>query len=341
MNILITGASGFYGSILTRDLISQGHNCIGIDLINSSLTDNYTHLICDLRNYQKLNALTKKLNIDVIIHLASMIDFSVSNQEELFNNNIEATKNIALVGKNLGIKSFIFTSSNSIFLGNKNNYISNNDKPAPIDMYGKSKVSCEEILENFKPFFKVTVIRCPNIIDSGRLGMMTILFELIKNNAIIWILGNGSIRHQCIYAKDLNFAIRKLIMKPWSKTYNIGSENVPTFKEMFEFLIRESNSKSKIRSIPKVFAIPILKLLYFFKLSPMGPYQFRMLTRNFEFDISEIKKDLNWTPKKSNSEIILIAYRSFISNSNHSKNFSANRSRINLKFLTILKYFKW
>ncbi len=341
MNILITGNSGFYGSILTKDLISRGHNCVGVDLINSNVLDNHQQIICDLRNYERLNAKTKKLKIDVIIHLASMIDFSAKNQEELFNNNVEVTKNIALVGKNLGVKSFIFTSSNSIFLGQKKDFILSTDLPAPIDMYGRSKVRCEEILENFKAFFVVTTIRCPNIIDSGRLGMMTILFELIKTNAIIWILGDGSIRHQCIYAKDLNSAIRKLIKKPISNTYNIGSENVPTFREMFEFVIRETNSKSRIRSFPKAFAIPILKLLYFFKLSPMGPYQFRMLTRDFEFDLSVIKKDLNWTPKKSNSEIILIAYNSFISRSSRGKNVSANSSQINLKFLTILKYMKW
>ena len=73
----------------------------------------------------------------------------------------------------------------------------------------------------------------------------------------------------------------------------------------------------------------------------MGPYQFRMLTMDFEFDISKIKKQLNWKPTKTNAEIIRIAYDFYIKNINSSvKKLNASSRPVNMKILNILKFIK-
>ena len=342
MNILISGASGYYGSILTKFLINENIDCIGIDLIKSNILTKEKQILCDICNYDELKRKLEKYKFDMIIHLASQIDFAVHNQNNLYDNNIISTKNLLKIAEEHGIKTFIFTSSNSIFLGLNQPLILDSDVPKPIDMYGKSKFDSENIILKYQNKFNVIILRCPNIIDAGRVGMMSILFDLVRANATLWTIKNGQIKHQCLYAQDLNMAIKKLLFLNKSKIYNIGSENVPNFKEIFENLINVAKSKSKIRSIPSGLAIFFLKFLYKLRLSPMGPYQFRMLTMNFEFDISKIKKELNWKPTKTNSEIIKIAYDFYIHNLNNTKKkLNANSRPVDMKILNILKFIKW
>ena len=52
MNILISGASGYYGSILTKFLINENIDCIGIDLIKSNILTKEKQILCDICNYE-------------------------------------------------------------------------------------------------------------------------------------------------------------------------------------------------------------------------------------------------------------------------------------------------
>jgi nucleoside-diphosphate-sugar epimerase len=245
------------------------------------------------------------------------------------------------VAKKIKISKFIFTSSNSIFLGNKEAYIVHEEIPVPIDDYGKSKLESEKLLIDASGF-DVNILRCPNIIDAGRVGMLSILFELIRRNSTLWVLDGGNIRHQCLYAQDLNSAIFALIKHKGSTLHNIGSDEVQTFSEIYNEIIKHTGSKSRVRSISSIIVIPFIKILSQLGLSPLGPYQFRMLTQNFEFDTSKIKNDLKWFPTKNNSEILIIAYFYFREHYQQIKNNkSANSSSVKMGILSILKYIKW
>jgi UDP-glucose 4-epimerase len=252
------------------------------------------------------------------------------------------TKNLIYIGKKLKIKNFIFTSSNSIFLGNDKSFIFDDEVPIQLDMYGKSKYESELILNENQYLFNINILRCPNIIDVGRVGMLSILFELLQANATLWVINSGKIKHQCLFAQDLNSVIFKLIFEKKSNVFNIGSDNVPTFLTMYLQLIEWSGSKSNVRSLPNFLVIPILKILYRLNLSPLGPYQFRMLTSDFIFDLSKIKKTLNWFPTKTNSEILLLAYNYYVENKQTIRtNQSANSKSVNLGLLSILKFIKF
>lgn len=342
MKVLITGSSGYYGSILYAYLTSRGIDCDGLDIYDSSQIPDNCKIICDLCDEVALQKSLYGKKYDAIIHLASNIDFAVKSQNDLYKNNIYSTRNLIDVAKILDIKKIIYTSSNSIYLGNKNSLIKNEDFPSPIDSYGRSKVDSERMLLAESKNYDVNILRCPNIIDAGRVGMLSILFELLSEGATLWVIKNGNIKHQCLYAQDLNAAIYKLLFYQGTTIHNIGSDNVPTFREAFERLIKRSRSVSKVRSLPGIIIVPLLKVLYNLKLSPLGPYQFRMLTQNFEFDLSAIKRDLDWVPTKNNTEILEVAYQYYLENIDNIKlNSSANSSPVNMKILSILKYIKW
>src|SRR5262249_41974407 len=142
--------------------------------------------------------------VDVIFHLASQIDFAVKSQAALYRNNVESTRAVAELARKHRIPKVVFTSSNSVYLGNRMaRPIVEADAPAPTDEYGRSKVESERILASYASDFDSVCIRSPNIMDAGRLGMLSILFDFIREGRKCWVLGEGKVRHQCIYAQDL------------------------------------------------------------------------------------------------------------------------------------------
>ena len=135
MRILITGASGYYGTILTKHLLDCGHDCVGIDLLPSKVLPVDSQIECDLSDIGQINKKVNNLQFDILIHLAAQIDFAVKNQRSLYENNVTSTKNVAILAQRLGISKLIFTSSNSVFLGNNSTYISPEDTPIPMDYH--------------------------------------------------------------------------------------------------------------------------------------------------------------------------------------------------------------
>jgi UDP-glucose 4-epimerase len=338
MRILVAGGSGFFGGILTPKLLEEGYEVLIADVVYKE--SNADFKFCDLSNLQEARQALANEHFDVIVDLASRIDFAATSQRRLYDENLEIVKNLILLGNEKKIKNFIFTSSNSVFLGNKGELITQKETPQPLDAYGRSKVDSEELLLK-EANFPVQIIRCPNIIDAGRVGMLAILFELLKSDAKIWTIGDGSFRHQTIYAQDLISYILVVLRAPQTSVRNIGSKGVPSFREMYSELIANTGSESKIRGIPEWTAIPILKLLYLLKLSPLGPYQFRMLTRSFEFEVLEEEMPAGWWPTKNNTEILEIAYRHYLRNDHQAESSaSANSSPVKFGLLRLLKFIK-
>ena len=112
MRVLIAGSAGYYGSILYKYLTERDIDCVGIDILPSKSIPHSSNLICDLCNEIELNKVLLGMKFDVIINLASQIDFAVKNQNSLYVNNVLSAKNLMTISSKIGVSKYIFTSSN-------------------------------------------------------------------------------------------------------------------------------------------------------------------------------------------------------------------------------------
>jgi nucleoside-diphosphate-sugar epimerase len=335
MKVLVAGASGFFAQTLIPALMADGHYVIALDLDEPVLGDH--SIICDATNSWDLERKTNGIEIDAIINLAAQIDFASKSGTKLYRNNVESNNNLVSLAISKRVKSFVFTSSNSIFLGSKKSVISPADTPQAIDPYGKSKVTCELEIQRRLDTIPYQIIRCPNILASGRKGMMSILFDLMSAGAALWVVGKGEIKHQTLFAPDLADYIRRTLSLPTSHCVNLGSEDVPTMRVMFETLCTRTGSSSRIRTIPKLVALPAMMISFWLRVSPLGPYQQRMLTRSFEFMQEWGYLPIKWSPTKSNTDMIQEAYETYLLDDSHSKSTSANQRRIDSLLVRILR----
>jgi nucleoside-diphosphate-sugar epimerase len=340
---LVTGGSGFFGRLLVPALVQRGHECVIVDLQEGTAANAKVEFIrADVAAPGVLEASLRRGRPDVVFHLASQIDFAVSSQRSLYENNVATTRAVADFARTHRVPTVIFTSSNSVYTGYRERRpVLEADPPATVDEYGRSKVESERLLAACSSDFNAISIRCPNIMDAGRLGLLSILFDFIREGRKVWVLGDGSIRHQCIYAVDLIEASIKAVSLGRSDVFNIGSNNVPTIRQMYQHVIDRARTGARVASLPASFALPAMKLAHRLGLSPLGQYQFRMLTQDFVFDTTKIKAALGWSPTLDNGQMLYKAYEYYVRHRQEilrSSDLSGNRQAV--KKMGILRLLK-
>ena len=320
--ILVTGGSGFFGGVLIRELLRRNYRCVNVDLVPCEESDdNLVNYLCDIRDRAALDRVFDAHRIDGVAHCAAMLAHELKDMKALWASNVDGTRNVAEAAAAHNVKQLVFTSSNCLWGEAFGRAVVEEDIPAPIEIYGRSKFEGERILQSFSDQLNVVVIRCPTIIDFGRLGLLAILFEFIDEHRAVWTVGGGKNRYQFIYAKDLADACIRALSHPHSDTFNIGSDDVKSLSDVYRFVVKEAGSRSKVVSLPLKPTIAVMKLAHKLKISPLGPYHYKMIAEDFLFDTAKIKERLGWKPTLTNEQMLLRAYQYY----------SANRREIELR----------
>ena len=204
-HVLLTGGVGFFGGILKRHLLRQHYEVTSIDRVpDPSWHPRLTKITGDLRDPWLMNEVFERARFDAVFHCAAVLAHGMSIDEQyLWASNLGATRMLAEACRDYGVPRLIFTSTNCLCASNPGHPISESEPPAPAEIYGRSKPAAEEILARYSRYMDVVVLRCPTIIDRGRLGLLAILFEFIHDGKTVWVVGHGRNRYQFIYAEDL------------------------------------------------------------------------------------------------------------------------------------------
>ena len=154
MRILLTGGSGYLGSVLTRKLLTNGHHVRILDNFlfgKGSLKDIQDNKKLELvtGDIRDLSVVGKSLkNIDAVIHLASIVGTQSAELDSKISTEINfmATRNIAELCKIYKIKQFIFASTCSVYGAQPDLLIAENSEVDPMDSYGLSKFQSERAI---------------------------------------------------------------------------------------------------------------------------------------------------------------------------------------------------
>ena len=339
---LITGGAGFYGSILKNALIEEGHYVVSIDLEDDDfLHERFVSVKGDIRDKKILDKIGKKYKFDAIFHCAALLAHEVKDKKELWSSNVDGTENIAKFAIKNGCKKLIFISSNCLWGKSFDCPVTEDEEPAPVEIYGRSKQEGEKILFKYKDKLNSVIFRSPTIVDEGRLGLLSLLFEFMDDGKKIPIVGDGENKYQFIYAKDMVKAMKLALDYDDTAIFNIGSENVKSFNEVYSYVIKKAGSKSKLAHFPKAPMIAAMKLCFLLHISPLGPYQYKMISSDFVFDTAKIKKELGFRPTITNEEMLYKAYMYYKKNRKEiekRENVSAHRKNAKMGVIRILKW---
>lgn len=309
---LVTGASGFFGGILKRRLLREGHTVVNVDLQQDEDAglNGLTSIRGDLRDRTLMERTFQQHRFDAIVHCAAQLAHGMKLDEHLlWTSNVDATVLLADLAKQHGVKPFVFLSTNCLWASDLGHPVREDvDIPAPIEIYGRSKLEAESRLRSYFDDLDVVILRCPTIMDEGRLGLLAILYEFIDDNKTVWVVGDGSNQYQFIYADDLASACILATQYGRSGLFHVGSDDVKSMRAVYESVIAASGSRSRVRSLPKGPTIAAMMAAHRLRISPLGPYHYKMIAESFVFDTAAIKRDLHWRPTLTNEQMLLRAY---------------------------------
>lgn len=343
--ILVTGGSGFFGGIIKQHILEQGYRCINVDLVkDSDEHPNLTSYQMDIRDAEKLRSVFAAAcatgPIDGVVHSAAILAHAVNDHKFLWTSNVDGTRNVMDAMRLHGVKQMVFLSSNCLWGEGLGRPVREDDPPYPVEIYGHSKVVAERVIREY-PDLRSVIIRCPTIIDFGRLGLLAILFEFIHDGRRVWTVGEGRNRYQFIYAGDLVSACMLGLEYPMAETFNIGSDNVKSLAEVYGYVVQRAQSKSVVSALPQAPTLAAMKLFHHLKISPLGPYHYKMIAEDFMFDTTRIKGKLGWQPTLTNEQVLWRAYQYYSENRLEIENrsdVSAHRQGAKMGVIRLLKW---
>jgi len=286
---------------------------VNIDLVGDEDTHpRLTSIVGDIRDIPLLETIFGNHRFDAVFHCAAVLAHGAPDKRFLWTSNVDGTRNVAEIAARNGVPSLVSLSSNCLWGKNMGRPITEEDTPHPIELYGRSKWEGEKALEPFRDSMHITTIRCPMIMDAERLGLLAILFEFIADGRKVWVVGNGDNRYQFIYAGDLITACLQSLSLTSSETLHIGSDDVQPLRDVYGYVAAKADTGARIASLPRIPALLGMRAAYWLGCSPLGPYHYKMIAEDFEFDTHKIKRMLGWQPTLRNEEMLWKAYEYFM-----------------------------
>ena len=83
---------------------------------------------------------------------------------------------------------------------------------------------------------------------------------------------------------------------------------------MYEAVIATAGTRARVAQLPKAPTLAAMKLAHKLKVSPLGPYHYKMIAESFVFDTTRIRRELQWAPTLTNEEMMVRAFSYYSEN---------------------------
>ncbi|MGA9119721.1 MAG: SDR family oxidoreductase [Bacteroidota bacterium] len=194
MRVLVTGHSGYIGTVMVPMLLAEGHEVAGYDsdLFENSTFGNGIVQVPSARKDIRDATLDDVKGFDAIIHLAGLSNDPLGdlNPNLTYEINHLASVRLATLAKEAGVARFIFSSSCSNYGAGGEDLLNENSAFNPVTPYGISKVRVEQdVAKLASREFSPTFLR-----NATAFGVSPRLrFDLVLNNLVAWAFTTGKV----------------------------------------------------------------------------------------------------------------------------------------------------
>jgi nucleoside-diphosphate-sugar epimerase len=305
--VLVTGASGFIGSALTKKLFDQG-SAVRVLVRNrqkfSSVLGNGAEVIeGDIADPESVRQATA--GVETVFHIAGTFREANLSNQRYFDVNVQGTKNVVEASAACGVRRFVHCSTSGIH-GSIKGAPAREDHELVLDeVYERTKAEGEmmAIQMGKERGLEVTALRPAQVYGPGDTRLLK-LFKMVNSKVTLWF-GPGTAHYHLLYIDDLvnAFILAGKAENVAGQSFLIAGGEMPTLNELMEG-IAKAMGKEKLR-ILRLPAGPFMVLGYFCEkvCIPIGisPPIYRrrveFFTKNKAYDISKARTMLGFEPK--------------------------------------------
>ena len=258
MNILVTGATGFIGSHLCREIMRRGNNIFALshsgktNKIRQLLQDKKFHLLTgDILDADMMTGIIRDNGITDVFHLAARLPDgdSTDDFQAFFDTNTVGTFNILRAAHRNNIASFVYASTMSVYSAPPQYLPVNESHPvSPLTPYGITKLAGELLCNMFSDRMCLVILRYGAVYGKHQYekDVLPVFLSQALHNKPITIYGDGSQSSDFVYIEDVVSGTLLAWEKNESGVYNIGSGEETRIIDLAEKIKRITGSKSEI-----------------------------------------------------------------------------------------------
>lgn len=270
---LITGAAGFIGYYLSRKLLEQGCQVIGIDNINDYYDVNLKHTrLANLEAYEMFTFIKGDISAkdmimktfeeykpNIVVNLAAQagVRYSIENPDVYIQSNIIGFYNILEACRYNPVDHLVYASSSSVYGANKKVPFEETDfVDNPVSLYASTKKSNELMAHTYSHLYKIPATGLRFFTVYGPMGRPDMAYFGFANKYFagepIKVFNNGDFENDLYrdftYIDDIVVGIERLLSNPpegdvQHKVFNIGN-NSPEKLMVFIQTLEKTLSKS-------------------------------------------------------------------------------------------------
>lgn len=321
--ILVTGGAGYIGSHTLIELLNNGYDVLILDNFCNSKPEIISR-ISEITKKQfgvfnrdcrsDLSSIFENYKIDSVIHFASLKSVGESVEQPLryYKNNIDSLINVLETSQKFGVKSFVFSSSCSLY-GNLTELPAKENSPMsdPESPYAYTKLVGERILKDFSKTsdMKIVSLRYFNPVgahESGLIGESPIN----KPNNILPVICNSAETGELINVFGGDYPTKDgTCIRDYVHVSDIANAHLLAFENSMS-----TNKSYDVFNLGYGDGVSVLEIIKTFEMENSVNVNYKIIDRR-EGDVVEIysdsskaKKILNWEPKKDIKDMVKSAW---------------------------------
>ena len=176
---LVTGGSGYFGSLLVQRLRAQNRRVRIFDVNDANdRPEDVEFCQGDIRDVEAVQLACQ--DVSVAFHCVAMVPLA-KDKQAFWAVNRDGTHLMLEACLKAGVQKMVYVSSSAVYGAPDTNPVNEDSVPVPQEDYGRAKLAAEKLCFDYsQDGFSVGIIRPRTIMGHGRLGIMQVLFEWIR-----------------------------------------------------------------------------------------------------------------------------------------------------------------
>lgn len=164
MDVLVTGAAGYVGSVTAEELLKQGHRVVVFDNLvqghREAVTPGAAFVYGDLTEAADVEALFAQHEFEMVLHMAAetVVEMSMTDPHRFFYSNVAGTLNLLNAMLRHGVSRIVFSSTAAVYGKPVRTPILEDDPHVPINPYGESKLMVEQFLRRYHDAYGIKAV---------------------------------------------------------------------------------------------------------------------------------------------------------------------------------------